>query len=129
LCQTADEIKEFREKKQDSPWRNRPIKESLKLFDDMRRGLIDEGNATLRMKQDMKNDNFNMYDLIAYRIKFARHPQVGDKWCIYPSYDFTHCIVDALENITHSVSIGYSLLPATVFFWFEVNRQKEPYVR
>lgn len=67
--QTAEEIKLYRAEKKDSPWRDRPIEESLKLFDDMRRGLIDEGRATLRMKQDMKNDNFNMYDLIAYRIK------------------------------------------------------------
>jgi len=101
--QTAEEIKLYRAEKKDSPWRDRPIEESLKLFDDMRRGLIDEGKATLRMKQDMKNDNFNMYDLIAYRIKFTPHPHVGNEWCIYPSYDYTHCIVDALENITHSL--------------------------
>ena len=100
----------------------------------MRRGLIEEGKATLRMKQDMQSDNYNMYDLIAYRIKvstqldvfdtqifngrvifygmtmnafclqFTPHPHAGDKWCIYPSYDYAHCIVDSLENITHSVS-------------------------
>jgi glutaminyl-tRNA synthetase len=129
LFQTADEIKEFREKKQDSPWRNRPIKESLKLFDDMRRGLIDEGKATLRMKQDMKNDNFNMYDLIAYRIKFARHPQVGDKWCIYPSYDFTHCIVDALENITHSLcSLEFESRRASYYWLLEALDLYLPYV-
>jgi len=101
--QTADEIKLYRSEKKDSPWRDRPISESLKLFSDMRRGLIDEGKATLRMKQDMQNENFNMYDLIAYRIKFTQHPHAGDKWCIYPSYDYTHCIVDSLENITHSL--------------------------
>ncbi|OMP08113.1 Glutamyl/glutaminyl-tRNA synthetase, class Ib [Corchorus olitorius] len=67
--QTPEEIKEYREKKMNSPWRDRPISESLKLFDDMKRGLIEEGKATLRMKQDMQSDNFNMYDLIAYRIK------------------------------------------------------------
>ncbi|PRQ55461.1 putative glutamine--tRNA ligase [Rosa chinensis] len=101
--QTGNEIKEYREKKMNSPWRDRPIKESLKLFEDMRRGLIEEGKATLRMKQDMQNDNFNMYDLIAYRIKFTPHPHAGDSWCIYPSYDYAHCIVDSLENITHSL--------------------------
>lgn len=52
---------------------------------------------------DPRNDNRNMDDLVAYRVKFCAHPHVGDKWCIYPSYDFTHCIVDALENITHSL--------------------------
>ncbi|KAK2979963.1 hypothetical protein RJ640_017978 [Escallonia rubra] len=103
--QTPEEIKEYREKKLNSPWRDRPIKDSLKLFDDMRRGMIEEGKATLRMKQDMQSDNFNMYDLIAYRIKasFTPHPHAGDKWCIYPSYDYAHCIVDSLENITHSL--------------------------
>ena len=69
LFQTADEIKEYREKKMNSPWRDRPVEESLKLFEEMRRGMIEEGKATLRMKQDMQSDNFNMYDLIAYRIK------------------------------------------------------------
>ncbi|WMV28233.1 hypothetical protein MTR67_021618 [Solanum verrucosum] len=67
--QTPDEVKEYREKKMNSPWRDRPIEESLRLFDEMKKGMIDEGKATLRMKQDMQNDNFNMYDLIAYRIK------------------------------------------------------------
>ncbi|KAL1223314.1 Glutamine--tRNA ligase, cytoplasmic [Cardamine amara subsp. amara] len=101
--QTGEEIKEYREKKINSPWRDRPIEESLKLFDEMKRGNIEEGKATLRMKQDMQNDNCNMYDLIAYRIKFTPHPHAGDKWCIYPSYDYAHCIVDSLENITHSL--------------------------
>ena len=69
--QTAEEIKEYRDKKMNSPWRDRPIEESLKLFEDMRRGLIAEGAATLRMKQDMQNENKNMSDLIAYRIKVS----------------------------------------------------------
>ncbi|KRH54694.1 hypothetical protein GLYMA_06G203400v4 [Glycine max] len=86
--QTPDEIKEHREKKLNSPWRDRPISESLKLFEDMKNGSIEEGKATLRMKQDMQSDNYNMYDLIAYRIKFTPHPHAGDKWCIYPSYDY-----------------------------------------
>jgi glutaminyl-tRNA synthetase len=64
---------------------------------------VDEKTATLRLKMDPRNDNRNMDDLVAYRVKFCPHPHVGDKWCIYPSYDFTHCIVDALENITHSL--------------------------
>ena len=67
--QAPEEIKEYREKKMNSPWRDRPIEESLRLFEDMRRGLIAEGKATLRMKQDMQNENKNMADLIAYRIK------------------------------------------------------------
>ncbi|VAI92572.1 unnamed protein product [Triticum turgidum subsp. durum] len=101
--QTAEQIRKDRETNTDSPWRDRPIEESLQLCEDMRRGLIAEGAATLRMKQDMQNDTRNMYDLIAYRIKFTPHPHAGDKWCIYPSYDYAHCMVDSLENITHSL--------------------------
>jgi glutaminyl-tRNA synthetase len=101
--QTGEEIAAYREKKMNSPWRDRPIEENLRLFDDMRRGKFKEGEATLRMKMDMQSDNPCMRDLIAYRIKYTPHPHVGDKWCIYPSYDYTHCIIDALENITHSL--------------------------
>ncbi|KAF3326911.1 glutamine--tRNA ligase-like protein [Carex littledalei] len=101
--QTPDEIKEYREKMMNSPWRDRPIEESLQIFDEMKRGMIEEGKATLRLKQDMQSNNKNMCDLIAYRIKFSTHPKAGDKWCIYPSYDYSHCIVDSLENITHSL--------------------------
>lgn len=101
--QTGAEISESRKQRAPSPWRDRPIEESLKIFEDMRRGLVDEGQATLRMKMDHKNENYNMFDLIAYRVKFVPHPHVGDKWCIYPSYDFTHCLVDSLEQITHSL--------------------------
>uniref|UniRef100_A0A6N2N127 glutamine--tRNA ligase n=1 Tax=Salix viminalis TaxID=40686 RepID=A0A6N2N127_SALVM len=111
--QTPEEIKEYREKKMNSPWRDRPIAESLKLFEEMRQGMIEEGKATLRMKQDMQSDNGNMYDLIAYRIK-AR-----DKWCIYPSYDYAHCIVDSLEDITHSAPVFscFTLPGLTLKIW------------
>lgn len=68
-----------------------------------RRGLYDEGAATLRLRMDPGNTNRNMDDIVAYRIKFVRHPHVGAAWCIYPSYDFTHCIVDSLEQVTHSL--------------------------
>jgi glutaminyl-tRNA synthetase len=60
-------------------------------------------DAVSRMRMDHKNENYNMFDLIAYRIKFVPHPITKDEWCIYPSYDYTHCLVDALENITHSL--------------------------
>ncbi|XWS68848.1 hypothetical protein CRYUN_Cryun04dG0128300 [Craigia yunnanensis] len=121
--QTPEEIKEYREKKMNSPWRDRPIAESLKLFDDMKRGLIEEGKATLRMKQDMQSDNFNMYDLIAYRIK-AR-----DKWCIYPSYDYSHCIVDSLENITHSLcTLEFETRRASYYWLLHVLDLYQPYV-
>ncbi|OMO69020.1 Glutamyl/glutaminyl-tRNA synthetase, class Ib [Corchorus capsularis] len=127
--QTPEEIKEYREKKMNSPWRDRPISESLKLFDDMKRGLIEEGKATLRMKQDMQSDNFNMYDLIAYRIKFTPHPHAGDKWCIYPSYDYAHCIVDSLENITHSLcTLEFETRRASYYWLLHVLGLYQPYV-
>ncbi|XP_024028308.1 glutamine--tRNA ligase isoform X1 [Morus notabilis] len=127
--QTPDEIKEYREKKMNSPWRDRPIAESLKLFEDMRQGLIEEGKATLRMKQDMQSDNFNMYDLIAYRIKFTPHPHAGDKWCIYPSYDYAHCIVDSLENITHSLcTLEFETRRASYYWLLHVLGLYQPYV-
>lgn len=127
--QTPEEIKEYREKKMNSPWRDRPIAESLKLFDDMKRGLIEEGKATLRMKQDMQSDNFNMYDLIAYRIKFTPHPHAGDKWCIYPSYDYAHCIVDSLEDITHSLcTLEFETRRASYYWLLHVLDLYQPYV-
>ncbi|CAI5464953.1 unnamed protein product [Closterium sp. Yama58-4] len=127
--QTAEEIKLYREKHLESPWRNRPVEESLKLFEDMRRGLVEEGAATLRMKQDMRNENPNMWDLIAYRIKFTPHPHVGDKWCIYPSYDYTHCIIDSLENITHSLcTLEFETRRASYYWLLEALGLYHPYV-
>lgn len=127
--QTADEIKEYREKKMNSPWRDRPVEESLKLFEEMRRGMIEEGKATLRMKQDMQSDNFNMYDLIAYRIKFTPHPKAGDKWCIYPSYDYAHCTVDSLENVTHSLcTLEFETRRASYYWLLHALSLYMPYV-
>lgn len=127
--QTPEEIKEYREKKMNSPWRDRPIGESLKLFDEMRQGMIEEGKATLRMKQDMQSDNYNMYDLIAYRIKFTPHPHSGDKWCVYPSYDYAHCIVDSLENITHSLcTLEFETRRASYYWLLDALGLYQPYV-
>ena len=127
--QTGDEIKEYRERREGSPWRDRPIAESLALFEDMRRGLVDEGTATLRMKMDPKNENYNMFDLIAYRIKFMEHPHAGDKWCIYPSYDYTHCLVDALENVTHSMcTLEFETRRASYYWLLEVLDLYKPLV-
>ncbi|KAL6782008.1 TSQ1 [Auxenochlorella protothecoides x Auxenochlorella symbiontica] len=127
--QTGEEIKESREKREPSPWRDRPIAESLQLFEDMRRGLVDEGKATLRMRQDHRNDNYNMFDLIAYRIKFTEHPHAGDRWCIYPSYDYTHCLVDALENITHSLcTLEFESRRASYYWLLDVLDTYKPVV-
>jgi glutaminyl-tRNA synthetase len=104
--QTQAEIKECRrlkDKQPPSPYRSRSVEENLKLFEDMRKGKYAEGEATLRMKIDITHKNPCMWDPVAYRIKYEPHPHVGDKWCIYPSYDYTHCLVDSIEHITHSL--------------------------
>ncbi|MCR3755131.1 MAG: glutamine--tRNA ligase [Candidatus Westeberhardia cardiocondylae] len=87
----------------DSPYRNQSIKENKYLFLKMKEGEFPEGSACLRAKINMKSSSVIMRDPILYRIKFAYHNQTGNKWCIYPMYDFTHCISDALEGITHSL--------------------------
>ncbi|WP_079324487.1 glutamine--tRNA ligase [Vibrio sp. L85] len=86
-----------------SPYRDRPIEENLALFEKMRAGKFEEGKACLRAKIDMGSSFMVMRDPVIYRVRFATHHQTGDKWCIYPMYDFTHCISDALEGITHSI--------------------------
>jgi len=80
--------------------RNRPIEENLKEFRAMRDGKYTSNDAVLRMKQDLEDPNPQMWDLIAYRVLNASHHRTGDKWKIYPTYDFTHCLADSLENIT-----------------------------
>ncbi len=87
----------------ESPYRNRTVAENLDLFARMRAGEFKEGEHVLRAKIDMASGNINLRDPVLYRIKFAHHPRTQDKWCIYPMYDYTHCISDALEGITHSV--------------------------
>eukprot|EP01080_Neovahlkampfia_damariscottae_P004272 gene4272-7608_t len=96
---TGEEMAQQRKDKVDSPFRNRPIEESLELFENMKKGKYEEGKLALRGKMY----NANLRDPVFYRIKYKNHHISGDKWCIYPSYDFTHCIVDSIENITHSL--------------------------
>ncbi|MBP7866676.1 MAG: glutamine--tRNA ligase/YqeY domain fusion protein [Acidobacteria bacterium] len=86
-----------------SPWRDRPAEENLDLFRRMRAGEFDEGSRTLRAKIDMASPNINMRDPVIYRILKASHHRTGDAWCIYPMYDYTHCLSDAIEGITHSI--------------------------
>lgn len=86
-----------------SPYRDTPVEENLALFEKMRNGEFKEGECSLRAKIDMASSFMCMRDPVIYRVKFAHHHQTGDKWCIYPMYDFTHCISDAIENITHSL--------------------------
>jgi len=88
--------------RQFSPWRDRSVEENLRLFEEMKYGMWDEGSICLRMKMDMLSPNPNMWDSVAYRIKFVAHPHAGSGWCIYPTYDYTHCINDSLEHIDYS---------------------------
>jgi glutaminyl-tRNA synthetase len=87
----------------ESPYRNRSVSENLELFERMRRGEFPDGAKTLRAKIDMASPNLNMRDPVIYRIKHATHHRTGNKWCIYPMYDFTHCLSDSIERITHSI--------------------------
>lgn len=86
-----------------SPYRDRPVEESLDLFEKMKNGEFEDGKMTLRAKIDLASGNFNMRDPVLYRINRIKHHRTGDKWCIYPMYDFAHPIEDALEGITHSL--------------------------
>ncbi|RMG43312.1 MAG: glutamine--tRNA ligase/YqeY domain fusion protein [Candidatus Dadabacteria bacterium] len=105
--QSAEEIRLSRgtltEPGKESPYRNRSIEENLDLFERMRAGEFKDGEHVLRAKIDMASPNLNMRDPVIYRIRHASHHRTGDKWCIYPMYDYTHCISDALEGITHSL--------------------------
>ena len=104
---TKDEMREYRgtlkEPGKDSPYRNRSVEENLDLFERMKNGEFEDQSRTLRAKIDMASPNLNMRDPTIYRIKRITHHQTGDKWCIYPMYDFAHPIQDALEGITHSL--------------------------
>lgn len=104
---SADEIREYRgtltAPGRESPHRNRTVEENLGLFARMRAGEFPDGSHILRAKIDMASGNINMRDPTIYRIKHEAHPHAGDKWCIYPMYDFAHCVSDSIERITHSI--------------------------
>ncbi len=104
---TADEIREYRgtlkEPGKESPYRNRSIEENLDLFERMKNGEFPDGSKVLRAKIDMSSPNINMRDPVIYRIARMTHHNTGDKWCIYPMYDFAHPIEDAVEGVTHSI--------------------------
>ncbi len=104
---SQEEIRQYRgtltEPGKESPYRNRSVEENLDLFERMRAGEFEEGTHVLRAKIDMASPNINMRDPTLYRIKKVPHYRTGDKWCIYPMYDFTHCLSDSIEKITHSI--------------------------
>ncbi|RHT40458.1 glutamine--tRNA ligase/YqeY domain fusion protein [Ruminococcus sp.] len=104
---TAEEIRQYRgtltEAGKESPYRNRSVEENLQLFEEMRDGKYEDGTKVLRAKIDMASPNINMRDPVIYRVAHMTHHNTGDKWCIYPMYDFAHPIEDAIEGITHSI--------------------------
>ena len=104
---SADEIREYRgtltEPGKNSPYRDRSIEENLQLFENMKNGMYQDGEKVLRAKIDMSSPNINMRDPVIYRVAHMTHHNTGDKWCIYPMYDFAHPIEDAIEHITHSI--------------------------
>lgn len=104
---TPEEIRQYRgtltEPGKESPFRNRTVEENLELFDRMRKGEFKDGEKVLRAKIDMSSPNINMRDPIIYRISHATHHNTGDKWCVYPMYDFAHPLEDAIEDVTHSI--------------------------
>lgn len=108
VCElSAEEIKEYRgtydKPGKESPYRERPVDESLDLFERMKKGEFKDGQMVLRAKIDMSSPNMNMRDPVLYRIAHAHHHRTGDSWCIYPMYDYAHPLEDAVENITHSI--------------------------
>jgi glutaminyl-tRNA synthetase len=121
----AEQMREYRGSLTDpgknSPSRDRAPAESRELFERMRAGEFAEGAYTLRAKIDMSSPNISMRDPIIYRIRFAHHYRAGDKWCIYPMYDFTHCISDALEGITHSLCTLEFQDNRALYDWFLAN--------
>ena len=104
---SADEIREYRgtlkEPGKESPYRGRSVEENLKLFEEMKNGVYEDGTKVLRAKIDMASPNINMRDPVIYRVARMTHHNTGDKWCIYPMYDFAHPIEDAIEGVTHSI--------------------------
>lgn len=104
---TPEEIREYRgtlkEPGKESPYRNRSVEENLELFEGMKNGKFEEGSRVLRAKIDMKSPNLNMRDPVIYRIQYSTHHRTGDKWCIYPMYDYAHPLEDAIEGVSHSL--------------------------
>ena len=126
---SKEEISEYREKKRDSPYRNRTVEENLKLFNMMKQGRFEEKECCLRLKIDMQHANPCMRDPVAYRIKYVPHPHAGSDWCIYPTYDFTHCLNDSLENITHSLcTLEFEIRRDSYYWLLEAAEMYRPFV-
>jgi glutaminyl-tRNA synthetase len=128
---STEEIREYRgtltKPGKDSPYRNRSIEENLDLFERMRRGEFEEGECVLRAKIDMASPNLNMRDPTIYRILKVPHHRTGNKWCIYPMYDFAHCLSDYIEGITHSICTLEFEDHRPLYNWFLKELEEEPY--
>ena len=118
ICeQSQEEMQAFRREKKASPSREKSIAWSLDLFQRMKAGEFDEGRYCLRLKIDYANENATLRDPVAFRVKKHRHPQTGDKWCIFPTYDFAHCLSDSYENITHSLCTLEFEVRRDLYYW------------
>ena len=128
----AEQVREYRgsltEVGKDSPYRNRSIEENLDLFSRMRAGEFKEGERVLRAKIDMASGNINLRDPAIYRIKFAHHHRTGSEWCIYPMYDYAHCMSDAIEGISHSLCTLEFEDHRPLYDWFinQINIDSHP---
>jgi glutaminyl-tRNA synthetase len=126
---SADEIRDYRgtltKPGKESPYRNRPVEENLDLFERMRAGEFEEGAHVLRAKIDMASPNITMRDPVIYRIKKAPHYRTGNQWCIYPMYDFAHCLSDSIERITHSICTLEFENNRPLYDWFLDQLQAE----
>ena len=129
----ADEIREYRgtltQPGKESPYRNRSIEENLELFERMKAGEFAEGSRVLRAKIDMASPNVVMRDPVVYRIKKIDHYRTGDKWCIYPMYDFAHCLSDYIEGITHSICTLEFENNRPLYEWFLEKLVEKPHPR
>ena len=127
--QSKEQMNEGRRTLLDSPYRNRPVDENLKLFQKMKQGRFEENECCLRMKIDMQHVNPCMRDPVAFRIRYHPHPHSGDKWCVYPTYDYTHCINDSLEYITHSLcTLEFEVRRDSYYWLLEALDLYRPYV-
>jgi glutaminyl-tRNA synthetase len=127
--QTKDEIKAARERREPSPWRDRPPEESLREFELMKCGYFAPSEATLRLKMDYLSDNANMHDQVAYRVIYHPHPRTRDSWCIYPTYDYSHCIIDSIESISHSLcSLEFENRRQSYYWVLDALRIHKPFV-
>eukprot|EP01017_Pseudomicrothorax_dubius_P024732 TRINITY_DN2627_c0_g1_i4.p1 TRINITY_DN2627_c0_g1~~TRINITY_DN2627_c0_g1_i4.p1 ORF type:complete len:654 (+),score=156.67 TRINITY_DN2627_c0_g1_i4:927-2888(+) len=118
ICeQSSTELQEFRKAARPSPYRERSPSESLRIFEEMRMGKHPEGKYCLRLKIDYKHANPTLRDPVAYRVKYTPHPHTGNKWVVYPTYDFTHCINDSLESITYSLCTLEFEIRRDLYYW------------